>query len=186
MSSASPAIAAGSTMSAYFAVSVRKCSATTVNRSSRCSPFTILLVSGAWLTGLVQNTNRLFSGGSSFISPVSAAPSLRLLIARVPGLIQSPRDTFIQSTGNSQSGICNRPPPTCLQEPTRAGSAQTARIACPPPAWRSSATPKRITDGCAVANSRANCLISAALTPVIFSTYSGVNSAARAFNSAKP
>ena len=50
-----------------------------------------MLVSGAWLTGLVQNTNRLLIGGSSCISPVSAAPSWRLLITRVPGLIQSGR-----------------------------------------------------------------------------------------------
>src|SRR5260221_14024230 len=63
MSSASPAMADGRMMSAYFAVSVMKCSATTVNRSSRFSPSTILLVSGDWLTGLGQNTNRLLIGG---------------------------------------------------------------------------------------------------------------------------
>ena len=81
-----------------------KCSATTVNRSSRFSPSTILLVSGDWLTGLVQNTNRLLIGGSSFISPVSAWPSRRLLTTRVPGLIQSGRAAFTQSTGKSHSG----------------------------------------------------------------------------------
>ena len=110
-------------MSAYFAVSVMKCSATTVNRSSRLRPSTILLVSGDWLTGLVQNTNRLLIGGSSFISPLSAWPSRRLLTTRVPGLIQSGRAAFTQSTGKSHSGNCSMPPPTCRHEPATAGIA---------------------------------------------------------------
>jgi hypothetical protein len=72
-------------------------------------------------------------GGSSCISPVKAAPRRKLLMARVPGLIQSGRETFTQSTGKSQIGICSNPPPTCFHEPTRAGSEHTARIAWPPP-----------------------------------------------------
>jgi len=84
--------------------------------------------------------------------------------------IQSPRDTFIQSTGKSQRGICNKPPPTCRHDPTSAGNEHTARIAWPPPAERSRATPRRITLGWTVANSLANFSTSAALTPVTFST----------------
>ena len=51
-----------------------------------------------------------------------------------PGRMKSGRDTRGQSTGNSQSGICNSPPPTWRHEPVSAGTAHTARIVCPPPA----------------------------------------------------
>ena len=45
------------------------------------------------------------------------------MTTRVPGLIQSGRAAFTQSTGKSHSGNCSMPPPTCRHEPATAGMA---------------------------------------------------------------
>jgi hypothetical protein len=65
------------------------------------------------------------------------------------------------------------PPPTRRQAPTSAGKQAAARTVWPPPAWRSIATPMRITLGWMVAYSRASVLMSCAGIPVIFATISG-------------
>src|SRR5947209_7722876 len=71
-------LVAGSTISAYRAVSVRNRSWTTVKRSSRWSPCIIRPAFGDEVTGLAQNTNSDLIGGSC-TSPVSAAPILFIL-----------------------------------------------------------------------------------------------------------
>ena len=157
MSSASPAMAAGRTMSAYFAVSVRKCSATTVNRSSRCRPFDDLVGLGRLAHRIGAVHEQALDRRIELHLAGQRLAELEIVDDARAGLDPVGRATrFTQSTGNSHSGICSRPPPTCRHEPASAGSAHTARIAWPPPACRSSATPMRMTEGCAVANSRAN------------------------------
>ncbi len=91
MSSISAPIDAGSTMSAYEAVSEMKCSAETRNRSSRIRPWTILSVSGACVTGFEFQHIIDLMGGSSGISPTSARPICRLLMTRVPSGMRSGR-----------------------------------------------------------------------------------------------
>ena len=171
MSSASPAMADGRMMSAYFAVSVMKCSATTVNRSSRFSPSTILLVSGDWLTGLVQKTNMLLIGGSSFISPLSACAE--------PQIVDDARAGLDPVGPRGLDPVDREVPQRQLQHAAadvtpRSGECRKAVDGasglCAAGAERSMATPMRIADGCEVANSRANLATSAALTPVTFST----------------
>ena len=68
-----------------------KCSAETMNRSSRISPSTILSVSGACVTGFEFQHIIDMIGGSSCISPVSARPICRFETTRVPSGIRSGR-----------------------------------------------------------------------------------------------
>jgi hypothetical protein len=66
------------------------------------------------------------------------------------------------------------PPPIRRQAPTSAGRQAVARTVWPPPAWRSIATPMRMTLGWVVAYSRARVLMSSAGMPVMLETSSGV------------
>jgi hypothetical protein len=58
------------------------------------------------------------------------------------------------------------------------------RTVCPPPAWRSMATPIRIIDGRLVAYSRARVRMSSAGMPVCSSAHSGVYCCTRSVSSA--
>ena len=83
MSFCSSWVVAGSTMSAYLAVSVRKCSLTTVKRSSRDNPSSSFSCSLTIAIGLALYTNSDLTGGSSASSPVKAAPRRQELITRI-------------------------------------------------------------------------------------------------------
>ena len=78
-SSASMWVVAGSTMSAYLAVSVRNCSWTTVNRSSRAMPSRAFSAFGTITSGLQFHTIIARTGGcsSSRISPSRLMFSVR-------------------------------------------------------------------------------------------------------------
>ena len=179
----SSCVVAGSTMSACRAVSVRNCSLTTVNRSSRRRPRSIFACSGATTIGFELNTNSDRIGVGSFISPVSAGPRRHWLSTGVPGGMRSGRLIASHFTGNAQIGMCMMPPPQCRHEPTSAGRHAIARTALPPLALRSIATPMRITDGCSRANPRASFRTSSAAIPVMADTLSGGKPAARSFSS---
>ena len=74
MSRFSICVVAGSTTSAYFAVSVMNCSLTTVNRSSRIKPSRVAAAFGHVDTGLPFHTNSTVTGGIRFAS-VSTRPN---------------------------------------------------------------------------------------------------------------
>lgn len=85
-SSCSACIVAGSTMSAWRAVSVMTSSLTTVNRSSRISPSRMRFCSVPCDSGLEFQTKSDRIGGDW--SSVSQRPSSMALSTRVPGLIE--------------------------------------------------------------------------------------------------
>jgi hypothetical protein len=137
MSSCSACMVAGSRRSAYFAVSVMKCSLTTVKRSSRISPRIAFLLCGA----LRHRVRVVDAQGLDGRVEVSAIPRSSSLTTWVPSGIHSGMQILSKRVGNSQMGISIVPPPTCRQAPTSAGRLVMARIACPPPRLRSKATP---------------------------------------------
>ena len=101
-------------MSAHFAVSVRKRSWTTVNRSSRARPFSIRRELGATVAGLLLKTNSERTGGSA---SSNSAPRRLVLRTRGCGLGLFSRNSGGQTTlsgqGQNPPVLKRMPPPLC-------------------------------------------------------------------------
>ncbi len=113
---------AGSTTSAWAAVSVMNCSSTTTNRSGRRSPSSTRSWSGAIAAGFEFQQTNAVTGGSSPRS-VSALPSCDMLIVRTGAGRRSSRLSAWSLTAAAvASGMYEQPPPRSRQAPVKAGS----------------------------------------------------------------
>ena len=104
-------------MSAKSAVSVMRCSSTTVNRSSRARPACTRVWSGLLAAGFASNTTIAATGGSS--NSVSASPRRDMLIVRAGGVGRS-------------AGTATRPelmPPKCAARHAQDAAADVPEVA---------------------------------------------------------
>ena len=109
-SSASKWVVAGSTTSAKRAVSVITWSWTTVNRSSRASPRSIVRWSGAVAAGLAPCTNSTDAGAAPGSSPQRMAPTRFMLT--VPACAgRSPSATRRLDSGEAPDRLAMTPAP---------------------------------------------------------------------------
>ena len=146
MSWCSGCIVTGRTTSAKSVVSVRRCSSTTVKRSSRARPRRTRTWFGLLAAGFALKTTIAAIGGSAV--SVSASPSRDMLTVRAGGAGRSGGETTL-ATGNGKWSLVSdsAPPPTCRQSPVTAGMARTARMAAPAPPCRCMPSPSRIAVG---------------------------------------
>ena len=130
MSWCSGCIVTGRTTSAKSVVSVRRCSSTTVKRSSRARPRRTRTWFGLLAAGFALKTTIAAIGGSAV--SVSASPSRDMLTVRAGGAGRSGGETTL-ATGNGKWSLVSdsAPPPTWRQSPVTAGMARTARMAAP-------------------------------------------------------
>src|ERR1041385_3851820 len=87
-------IVAGSTMSAICAVSVRNCSCTTMNRSSRAKPSRTRFCSGATVTGLVSGIAGQDAADRGLVEPARVV--VDGVVAFDDGFVEPPERVIVE------------------------------------------------------------------------------------------
>ena len=148
MSFCSSWVVAGRTMSAYLAVSVRKCSLTTVNRSSRSRPLLEFGLLGHHGHGVgVVDEQRLDRRiEAEFAGQRRPKPPLNSAHASFPAA-RSGRISISPFNRKGPDRKLKQTAADMLPGADQSGRQAIARTVWPPPACRSTATPMRTTAG---------------------------------------